>query len=59
MKRGAADPKASKLSASDWKKAVSLGSNLASENLRLSRRLASLRKARAKVKARSQPTRSD
>ena len=37
-----------KLSRASWKKAVSLGLQLADENKRVSRRLASLRKAKAK-----------
>ena len=36
------------LSSEGWKKAVSLGLQLANENKRVSRRLASLRKAKAK-----------
>ena len=40
------------LSPARWKKAVSLGLQLADENKRVSRRLASLRKAQAKLKIR-------
>ena len=40
------------LSPEQWKKAVSLGLQLANENKRVSRRLASLRKAKAKMKTR-------
>ena len=39
------------LSPARWKKAVSLGLQLADENKRVSRRLASLRKAKAKQMA--------
>ena len=39
------------LSPAQWKKAVALGLQLADENKRVSRRLASLRKAKAKQMA--------